>query len=59
VIGLYIFTERTATSHTYLNILQLFAVPQTDDDNAIFQQDDVPAHYADIVTEFLEIFPRG
>jgi hypothetical protein len=29
-----------------------------DDDNVIFQQDGAPAHYASIVTEFLdEIFP--
>jgi hypothetical protein len=40
-------------------MLELFTVPQIDDDNVIFQQDGAPAHYADIVTEFLdETFQR-
>jgi hypothetical protein len=40
-------------------MLEPFAVPQTDDDNVIFQQDGAPARYANIVTEFLdETFPR-
>jgi hypothetical protein len=40
-------------------MLELFSVPQTDDDNVIFQQDGTPAHYANIVTEFPdETFPR-
>jgi hypothetical protein len=39
-------------------MLELFAVPQIDD-NVIFQQAGAPAHYASIVTEFLdETFPR-
>jgi hypothetical protein len=59
VIGLYFFPERTVTSHNYLGTLELFAVPQIDDDNVIFQQDGAPAHYANTVTEFLdETFPR-
>jgi hypothetical protein len=40
-------------------MLELFAVPQIDDDNVIFHQDGAPAHYVNTVTEFLdEIFPR-
>jgi hypothetical protein len=59
VIGPYFFAESTVTSHNYQDMLELFAVPQTDDDNVIFQQDGAPAHCANIVTEFLdEIFPR-
>jgi hypothetical protein len=59
VTGPYFCAERTVTSHSYLDMLELFTVPQTDDDNVIIQQDGAPAHYADIVTEFLdETFPR-
>jgi hypothetical protein len=59
VIDPYFFAERTVTSHNCLDTLELFAVPQTDDDNVIFQRDGAPAHYAHIVTEFLdETFPR-
>jgi hypothetical protein len=35
VIGPYFFTERTATPHNYLDILELFAVPQVDDDKMV------------------------
>jgi hypothetical protein len=57
VIGPYFFAERTVPSHNYQDMLELFAVPQTDDDNVIFQEDVAPAHCANIVTEFLdEIF---
>jgi hypothetical protein len=35
-------------------MLELFAVPQIDYDNVIFQQDGAPAHYANIVMEFLD-----
>jgi hypothetical protein len=58
VFGPYFFAERTVTSHNYLDILELFAVPRIYDDNVIFQQDGAPVHYANIVTEFLdETFP--
>jgi hypothetical protein len=54
VIGPYFFAERTVTTHNYLDMLEVFAVPLIDDDNVIS-----PAHYAKIVTEFLdETFPR-
>jgi hypothetical protein len=39
VIGPYFFAEHAVTSHSYLNMLELFAVHQIDDDNVIFQQD--------------------
>jgi hypothetical protein len=40
-------------------MLELFAVSQIYDDNVIFQQDDAPDHYANIVTDFFdETFPR-
>jgi hypothetical protein len=58
VIGPYFFAERTVTSHNYLDMLQLLAVPKIDD-NVIFNQDGAPPHYSNTVTEFLdEIFPR-
>jgi hypothetical protein len=57
--GPYFFAERTVPSHNYLDMLELFAVPQTDDDNVTFQQDGAPAHYASIITKFLdETLPR-
>jgi hypothetical protein len=59
VIGPYFCAERTVTSHSYLDMLELFAGPQIDDDNVTFQQDGAPAQYANIVTEFFdEIFPQ-
>jgi predicted ATP-dependent Lon-type protease len=59
VICPYFFEERTVTSHNYLSMLELFSVPQIDDDNVIFQQDGAPAHYANIGLEFLdETFPQ-
>jgi hypothetical protein len=59
VIGQYFFEERAVTSHNYLDMLELFAVPQIDDDNVIFQQDGAPVHYANTVKKFLdETFPR-
>jgi hypothetical protein len=58
VIGPYFFAERTVTSHSYLDMLELFAVPQNADDSVIFQQYGASEHYANTVTEFLdETFP--
>jgi hypothetical protein len=39
VIDPYFFAEGTVTSHIYLDMLELFAVPQINDDNMIFQQE--------------------
>jgi hypothetical protein len=59
VIGPYFFAEGTVTSHNYLDMLELFAIPQIDDDNVIFQLDGAPAQYGNIIMEFLdEIFPQ-
>jgi hypothetical protein len=54
VIGPYFFAERTVTSYNYLDMLKLLAGPKIDDDSVIFQQDGAPAHYANIVMEFLD-----
>jgi hypothetical protein len=53
VLGPYFFAERIATSHNYQDMLELFAIPQIDDDSVIVQQDGAPAHCANIVAEFL------
>jgi hypothetical protein len=44
VVGSYFFAERTVTSYNYVDMLEQFAVPQTDDDNVVFEQDCAPAH---------------
>jgi hypothetical protein len=54
VIGPYFFAESTVTSHNYLDMLEMFAVWQTDDDNVIFQQIGARAHYVNTVTEFFD-----
>ena len=49
------------TKNNYLDILQLYAVPQIQDEGegVIFQQDGAPPHYANIVREFLDTtFPQ-
>jgi hypothetical protein len=59
VIGPFFLAERTVTSTTYLDMLELFAVPQIGGNNVIFQQDGAPPHFANIVREFLDVnFPR-
>ncbi|GBM09405.1 hypothetical protein AVEN_184104-1 [Araneus ventricosus] len=50
--------EPTVTSNIYLDMLQLYAVPQFPD-SAIFQQDGAPPHYGNIVREVLDTtFPQ-
>ncbi|KAJ4435559.1 hypothetical protein ANN_18175 [Periplaneta americana] len=50
-------TFHTVTANTYLDMLQLYAVPQLPD-GAIFQQDGAPPHFANMVRTFLdEQFP--
>jgi hypothetical protein len=61
VIGPFFFAEQTATSHSYLDMLQLYAVPQLEQEGAevIFQHDGAPSHYSATVHEFLDaIFPQ-
>jgi hypothetical protein len=48
MIGPYFFAELTVPSHNCLDMLELF-------DNVIFQQGGAPAHYANIIMEFLDI----
>lgn len=61
VVGPVIF-NRTVDSHAYLDMLRNM-VPQIKDqhgnDDIYFQQDGAPAHYANIVREFLnQYFPN-
>jgi hypothetical protein len=59
VIGPFFFAERTVTSTTYLDMLELFAVSQIGGNNIIFQQDGAPPHFSKVVREFLDVnFPR-
>ncbi|GBM26152.1 hypothetical protein AVEN_17791-1 [Araneus ventricosus] len=48
----------TVTSNIYLDMLQLYAVPQFPE-GVIFQQNSAPPHYGNIVREFLDTtFPQ-
>ncbi|GBM78995.1 hypothetical protein AVEN_42420-1 [Araneus ventricosus] len=52
-------TMPTVTSNIYLDMLQLYAAPQFPE-VVIFQQDDAPPHYGNIVREFQDTtFPQG
>lgn len=56
IIGPF-FTEQTVTSNNYLDMLQLYAVPQIQDEGegVIFQQDGAPPHYGSF---WIQHFPR-
>jgi hypothetical protein len=57
VIGPFFFMESTVTGHSYLDMLENFAVPQIPP-GFIFQQDSAPPHFHRDVTTFLdETFP--
>ena len=57
VIGPFFFMESTVTGHSYLDMLENFAVPQIPP-GFIFQQDGAPPHFHRDVTTFLdETFP--
>jgi hypothetical protein len=57
VIGPFFFMESTVTGHSYLDMLENFAVPQIPP-GFIFQQDSAPPHFHKDVTTFLdETFP--
>ena len=49
----FFFFEKTVTANTYLDILQLYAVPQLPE-GTIYQQDEAPPHFANIVHTFLD-----
>jgi hypothetical protein len=60
-MGPFFFAKQTVTSHSYLDMLQLYAVPQLEQQGAevILQQDGAPPHYSVIVREFLGVtFPQ-
>ena len=50
IIGPYFFAEKMVTANTYLEMLQLYAVPQL----LIYQQDGAPPHFTNIVHTFLD-----
>ena len=52
VIGPFFFAEPTATARTYLDMLELYVVPQLPA-GTIYQQDGAPPHYALEVRKFL------
>lgn len=54
IVGPFFFAESTVTSIAYLDMLQLFTLPQIENEDLIFQQDGAPPHYAQIVREFLD-----
>jgi len=57
VIGPFFFTESTVTGHSYLDMLENFAIPQIPL-GFIFLQDGAPPHFHRDVTTFLyETFP--
>jgi len=53
VIGPFFFMESTVTGHSYLNMLENFAIPQIPP-GFIFQQDGAPPHFHRDVTTFLD-----
>jgi hypothetical protein len=61
VVGPFFFAEQTVTSHSYLDMLQLYEVPQLEQQGAevIFQHNGAPPHYSVTVREFLDVtFPQ-
>ena len=58
IISLYFFfTEKMVTASMYLEMLQLYAVPQLPH-GTIYQQDGAPPHFVNIVRTFMdEQFP--
>ena len=52
VIGPFFFAEPTVTARTYLDMLELYVVPQHPA-GTIYQQDGAPPHYALEVRKFL------
>ena len=53
IIGPYFFAEKMITANTYLDMLQLYAVPQSSD-GTIYQQDGTPPYLANIIWTFLD-----
>lgn len=53
VYGPFFFTETTVTGMIYLDMLQLWLMPQLLNNDFIFQQDGCPAHYHNEVRQYL------
>ena len=59
IIGPYFFMENTISGNTYLDMLELYDIPQLPD-RTIFQQDGIPPCFANDVHIFLDNhFPAG
>ena len=67
ILCYYIFTERTVTGNSYLDMIEQYAVPimtdptvlESDPNEAIFMQDGASPHYANIVRDYLDrVFPE-
>lgn len=60
IIGPFFFAEPTVTKESYLDMIQIFAIPQVCHlhPNVFWQQDGAPPHWGKIVRDFLnEEFP--
>lgn len=53
--GPFFFSERTVTGHLYLDMLQMWLIPQFEEDSRdfIFQQDGAPSHFHNDVRGYL------
>lgn len=47
------FTKKVSVI-IYLDMLELYVFPHTEDDNLIFQQDGAPPHNVNVVIDFLD-----
>jgi hypothetical protein len=59
-LGPFFFAEQTVTAMTYLDMLQLYLLPQLEDHqpDVVFQQDGAPPHLDRIFRELLDMhFP--
>lgn len=52
-ISTFSFVENIISRSADLNTLELYTLPQIENEKKIFQQDGAPPHYANIVREFL------
>ncbi|GFS66285.1 DUF4817 domain-containing protein [Trichonephila clavipes] len=61
ILGTFFFSEKTVTSSTYLDMLEIYAFPQLQDlqPNVLFQQDGAPPHWVLTVRKSLNnSFPQ-
>ena len=57
IIGFYSFAVKTVAETTYLDMLQLYAVPYLPG-GTIYQQDGAPSHFANIMNSSLQDGPE-